>query len=60
MSEGFSLIGIGAVLTIIYLVFGIGTARAVSKMKNTDFSLLFVFMWPVVLFVIAASGTIEE
>ena len=56
----FAAYGTGALLAISYMVMGIGLTRIVSKAKQRGEIRLFeVFLWPVVLGVIAVSGNIR-
>lgn len=51
-------IGTGALCAIAYMVSGLGVTRAVAAMKNRPIRMFELFMWPVVLGVIAATGSV--
>lgn len=59
MGDDFALIGIGVVLTILYMVMGIGTARMLAKIKGRDIRLFDVFGWIIVMVVFASVGDCE-
>lgn len=46
------------VITLLYAALGIGTTRAIAKMKGRDIKLFEVFFWPIVLCVVAAVGDV--
>lgn len=51
-------IGTGAVCAIAYMVAGLGVTRAMAAMKNRPIRMFEIFMWPVVLSIIAATGDV--
>lgn len=59
INETFALVGTGFILALGYMVMGIGTTRAVAKMKGREIGLFEIFFWPVVLVVVAAIGDIN-
>lgn len=52
----FGIIVLTVVLTVVYLIIGIGAARMVSAINERDFSLVDILLWPAVLIVYAVVG----
>lgn len=42
--------------TVLYILLGIGVTRAVAKIKDRPICLVEIFVWPMVLIIIAATG----
>lgn len=42
--------------TVIYILLGVGVTRAVAKIKDREINLVEIFLWPMVLVAIAATG----
>ena len=53
-----AMLATGALCAISYMVAGLGTTRAVASMKGRPIQLWELFMWPIVLGVIAATGDV--
>ena len=60
MSDTVAIAGSAVILTVAYMLLGIGVARATAKMKSRDARLFDLFFWPVMLGVIAACGDVAE
>ena len=43
-------------LTVMYILLGVGVTRAVTKIKDREINLVEIFLWPIVLIAIAATG----
>ena len=55
----YALIATGALCSVAYMVAGLGVTRAVSAMKNRPIRMFEIFVWPLVLGVIAATGDVN-
>jgi hypothetical protein len=58
-TESWVLIGITVICTMAYFVCGLGVARAVSKMNAQPIRMIDLFLWPIALVVIAATGELS-
>jgi hypothetical protein len=57
--DEWALIGIGALVAIMYFVIGLGVARMMGKIKNRDIRIFDVFFWLLVCGVFATVGDCE-
>jgi CBS domain containing-hemolysin-like protein len=57
-TESWVLVGNTIICTMAYFVWGLGVARAVSKMNARPIRIFDLFFWPIALVVIAAAGEI--
>jgi hypothetical protein len=48
----------GIVCTAVYLVLGLGAARFAAKLKSTSIHILHIFLWPILLAVMAGMDDI--
>ena len=55
-----ALIATGFLYGITYMVAGLGVARAASAMKHRPMRPFDLFWWPIVLGIIAGTGTVVE
>lgn len=46
-------------ITTLYIILGIGTARLIGYWKSRDISLGEIMLWPLVLIVMASIGDVE-
>jgi hypothetical protein len=46
------------ICTFLYLIFGIGTTRVLSKLKESDIHLMDILFWPLVLIILACTDDI--
>jgi hypothetical protein len=57
--DDFAVAGIGALITALYMLMGIGAARMLAKIKDRELRIFDVFFWFVVLGVFASIGDCE-